>query len=321
MKRRLSSFGGGKTNKRISVVIPVYNAENSLNELTERLHGTMKQNNFDYEVIFVNDASFDKSLQTLKSLYQTYESTKVINLVQNAGQHAATFCGLCHSNGDYVVVMCDDLQHAPEDIPKLVHKIEEGYDVIYAELMQKKTHFFGSWIMQKLLHIILKIPDSVSISDFIIIRKNVIQRIVNFNPSHVQYNALISLVTNPKKMGNVQIMHYQRKHGRTTYTPIKFGKIFLDLLINHSSIPLQFIATIGFVISFFSVLWAIFLLVRKLLLSEIGLEGWTSLMVTTSFLSGIILLSMGVLGEYVRRMFYEIEKKPAYIIEEILIHE
>ncbi|MBN1166302.1 MAG: glycosyltransferase family 2 protein [Methanospirillaceae archaeon] len=305
--------------EQISIVIPVYNSENSLSELTERIIQVMEHNNYIYEIIFVNDASTDNSYNALQNLFEKYTNITIIHLDKNAGQHAATFCGLVNSNYDIVIVICDDLQHAPEDIPLFIAKINMGYDVVYAKLVDKKTKLLiGSWIMQKLLHIVLHVPKNITLSDYFAIRKKIIKRISSQNPSRIQYNALILYATNPNKIVNVDVVHYNRKYGTTNYSMIKYLRIFLDLTINHSSIPLQFIGIIGIFVSIISFIFASYLVIQKMLYPQIGLEGWTSLMVAMSLLSGILLFSFGILGEYLQRLFYEVNNRPPFYIDTIL---
>ena len=302
--------------EQISIVIPVYNSEKSLVELTKRIIRVMEDNNYVYEIIFVDDASNDNSYDILQSFFKKYQNIIIIHLDKNAGQHAATFCGLINSNYDIVIVICDDLQHAPEDIPLFIAKINMGYDVVYAKLVDKKTKLLiGSWIMQKLLHIILHVPKNITLSDYFALRNKIIKRISSQNPSRIQYNALILYATNPNKIVNIDVVHYNRKYGTTNYSMMKYIRIFLDLTINHSSIPLQFIGIIGIFVSIISFIFASYLVIQKILYPQIGLEGWTSLMVGMSLLSGILLFSFGILGEYLQRLFYEIDKRPPYYID------
>ena len=305
--------------QKFSIVIPVYNSEHTLIELTDRLNAIFSKIMGDYEIIFVDDYSSDNSWQILQKIHQENKNVKIIHLQRNFGQHNATLCGFHYATGDYVIIMDDDLQHPPEEIPVLIHKIKEGYDVVYGKYILKqhsRTENFFSHIFEKVTHILLKIPDSVYISSFAIFSKDVIKNACNFKGSYIFLAAVISESTSMNNVTDVEVLHNPRKNGQSNYSMLSYLKLSLNLIVNHSVLPLTLISSLGFITSIFSIFYGIYVIVRSMTDSSFGLTGWSSLMVAVSFLSGMILLSLGIIGEYLRRVLVEVSYGQQYVIGE-----
>jgi glycosyltransferase involved in cell wall biosynthesis len=306
-------------NPEYSVVIPVYNSENTIEELYKRISLVFSKMNSSFEIIFIDDNSIDNSWQILKELQKSDDKVKTIHLTRNFGQHNATLCGFHHANGEYVIILDDDLQHPPEEIPKLIDKIKNGYSGVYGKYILKqhsRTENFFSSIFEKVMHCVLKIPNKVYISSFAIFSKDVIQNARNFKGSYIFLPAIISESTSMNNVTDVEVLHNPRKDGQSNYSLLRYLKLSLNLIINHSVIPLTLISALGFLISIVSILYGIYVLIRSITDPFFGLMGWSSLMVVVAFSSGIILLSLGIIGEYLRRVLVEVSYGQQFLIGE-----
>jgi glycosyltransferase involved in cell wall biosynthesis len=318
-------FGGGNMENetkciQYSIVIPVYNSEKTLVELTERILKTMQTLATDFEILFIDDCSKDRSWDVLKDLRKTDFRIKIFHLSKNSGQHNAILCGLNYASGNYIIVMDDDLQNPPEEIPKLIKKVGEGYSVVYGKYISKKhgiTKNLLGLIYHSVFHYILDVPKDLTVSNFIIMSSDVQKNILKIKCSFTFINGLISKVTPPEKMANVDVIHESRTFGRSNYTRLKHMKLLLNLIINYSSFPLVSIGILGAVTSILSTVYGLFLVVNRLINPNFGVDGWLSLMVAISILGGLILMSIAVVGEYVRRILTEITYTQPYLIEEM----
>lgn len=302
-----------------SIVIPVYNSEKTLDELYERIKDTFSQITENYEIILVDDCSIDESWKKLRNLHEKDKRVKIIHLLRNFGQNNAIICGLNHCNGNCVITLDDDLQHPPEEIPKLIGKINEGYMVVYGKYQIKrhdKLENFLSGIFQIFYHKILDIPKNIYISSFTIYDRRVVKNAISIKSSHPFMPALIRKSTHKNKIGNVEVIHNERKLGISNYNLLKYFKFSLDLLINYSSMPLFIVGIIGTIVSILSIGYGMTIIIRKVMNPDYGIMGWNSLMVAVTLLSGAILMSIAIIGEYLRRILEEISYEKQYIIEE-----
>ncbi len=300
---------------KISNVIPVYNSEKSLHELCSRLTAVYeKVIKADYELILVNDCSSDNSWNVLKELHASNQNIKVINLAKNAGQHAATLCGLKYCTGDFVVLLDDDLQHPPEEIVKLVSCItaDSEIDVVIGSYEKKKhsaVRNIGSHAMKYTSAYIHKSKDNLRLTSFRIMRISVAREVVKIQVHKPRIGYLIRMTTN--RISSVIVEHHQRKYGSSGYTFVRLVKDFILNIINNTTLPLKMISIIGTIISIFSMLFAMYL-IGRFFFGGHSVKGWTSLMVTVSFFSGFILFTLGIIGEYLLRILIETKKLPLY---------
>jgi Glycosyltransferases involved in cell wall biogenesis len=303
-----------------SIVIPVYNSEKTLNELVSRLLAVMDSITDNYEIIFVDDCSIDKSWEKLNGLRACCNKIKIIHLLRNFGQHNALVCGLNYCSGEYVIMMDDDLQNPPEEIPRLIRKIEEGYWVVYGKYTRKMhatSENFMSKIFHKFIHSVLAIPDDIYISNFVICRKEVAKNITRIKSAYPFITALIVKSAPLNKIINTEVEHDPRKFGRSNYNFIRYAKISFNLLINYSSAPLKIIGIIGVLTSIISIGFGLWIIIEHLINPTYGIMGWNSLMIAITFLGGAILMSIGIIGEYLRRILAEVSYAQPYVIEEI----
>lgn len=303
----------------LSIIIPCYNSEKSLKELNERLNKGLSLLDISYEIIYINDCSTDKTLEKLKDITATYKNAKAIDLMFNVGQFKALYCGFEVSKGKYVVTIDDDLQHPPEEISKLYHAIKDNKDVdtIFGKYKQKKHSLFrnlGSSFIKLINEKIYGKPKDLTMSAFRIMRRELIETILSHKTISPVIGAVILKSTN--KIINIDVHHDERKHGTSNYNLIKLIKTTLDNVLNFSSLPLQTISIIGIIVSLVSFLFSIFYLVLYFV-NDVAVPGWTSIMVLLNFYAGLILISLGLIGEYLIRILMEVNGTPKYKIRNI----
>jgi undecaprenyl-phosphate 4-deoxy-4-formamido-L-arabinose transferase len=223
----------------ISIVVPVYNGENSLAELYSGIKKTTAKNNFDFELIFIDDNSPDQSYKKILELNKKDNRVKGIQLAENFGQQNAIFCGFNYATGDYIITMDDDLQHRPEDIKLLYHKIKTGFDVVYAIPETRDYTFYrsmGSKLTNKLFNLITPKSEDLRVSSFRIINREIMAKILASDKSFIYISAII--LQEKAKVGNVYTRQEQRKYGESNYNFIKLFKLFLKLYIYYGKLPL-----------------------------------------------------------------------------------
>ncbi|BAU26511.1 undecaprenyl-phosphate 4-deoxy-4-formamido-L-arabinose transferase [Aneurinibacillus soli] len=305
----------------ISVVIPCYNSFKSLMELNERLIRTLEELKVRYEIIYVNDCSKDQTIHVLRSLSEHHQHITVIDLMFNVGQFRALLCGITHSSGALVVTMDDDLQHPPEEITKLYSYMMSNthLDVVFGEYSSKKHSFFrnvGSFMMGKMNELTIKKPKNVTFSSFRCLRRSLVDTLIEYNTLFPQLGPLIVKSTSSERMANVRIHHEPRKYGQSNYSLFLLFKTSLNHLINFSSAPLKYISIFGVMVSLISIVSTFFCLFYKY---HTGTSiGWTwGIILTLHFYSGLLLLSIGIIGEYLIRIMYEVKGFPKYKIREV----
>jgi glycosyltransferase involved in cell wall biosynthesis len=309
-----------RANQQVSVIIPVYNSEKTLVELTDRLTVILSKITKEYELILIDDCSSDNSWQVLKELHQKDKKIKIIHLQKNFGQHNAILCGFNHANGEYIITLDDDLQHPPEEIPKLISKIEEGYSVVYGKYKIKhhsRIENFFSNRFQMFIHYILEIPNTIFISSFAIFTSDVVKNIISIKSSYVFLPALVRRSVLANKITNVDVIHDPRKVGKSNYNIGKYLPLSLNLIINYSVLPLLIVGIFGILISVMSFCYGIYIIGRYLIDPTNTLMGWNSLMVALTFLGGMILFSIAIIGEYLRRILTEVSYGQQYVIGEM----
>ena len=298
----------------ISVVIPVYNTSDSLVELEKRISNIFSSLPYKYEIIFVDDASSNKETWKTLTALSRREGVKCLTLMRNFGQQAATLCGLAEAGGDYIITMDDDLQHLPEDIPKLI--AEKEHDIVIAQLKKRKHKLLrvvASKIKGWFDYIILGKPKNIVLSSFRMLKKKVVEGILQIQTPNPFVPAMMLYVS--KDIKGIWVDHGERKEGKSGYNLYKMLKLFSNLLINNSSILLRAIAVFGIFVSFFSILIGCFFIYKKIALG-VTVTGWTSLMLAITFSSGLLFFVVGIIGQFLIRIVSGIEKKPTYIIRE-----
>ncbi len=219
-----------------SVVIPVYNSYNSLEELCFRLTKVLKEMFLEYEIILVDDNSKDDSFIKMKELHQRYDTLKIIRLCNNYGQQNAIMCGFEFATGDFIITMDDDLQHQPEELIKMMKQLEKGYDVVYGIAQNKQHGIFrniGSKMTNILFNKICNKPRNIRVSSFRIIKKSILDKIIEDKTYFVYITAITLKITT--NIGDVLVEHKSRKYGRSNYNFLKLLRLFLKLYIYYSN--------------------------------------------------------------------------------------
>jgi glycosyltransferase involved in cell wall biosynthesis len=305
--------------KEISIVIPVFNSQENLAELNRQIINALQD--IAYELILVNDGSVDKSWDVITELTQNDKNIIAINLRKNFGQNNALMAGLKYASGNYVVIMDDDLQHSPYDILRLYDKCREGYDICYAKFIEKKQVFwknFGSLLNGVFARILFQKPKGVYMSPFKIINGAVVKDILQYSGPFPYVDGLLLQVTG--NVTSVQTDHHKRFKGRSNFTFIRSCCVFLRTLTSFSIIPLRLATIVGVITSLLGFLAAIYYLIEYFAGSH-RVEGWTSLIISTFIIGGLMLMFMGIIGEYVGRMFLTLNNTLQYSIREAINKE
>lgn len=298
----------------ISVIIPIYNSAEILPELAERLNKSLNALTDQYEILMINDGSKDNSWQVIQSLSSTYPAIKGINLMRNYGQHNALLCGIRNAKNEYLVTMDDDLQHPPEEIHKLLKEIHKGFDVVYGipqKLVHKKWRNFSSKITKNLLARFLGIKRIKYLSAFRIMRREVRKAFEKFDNPNVIIDALLTWGT--ENFGTVEVNEQPRSQGHSNYNFFKLVKITMIILTGFSTIPLRISSVIGFALTIFGIGILTYTVVRTFL--EGSIPGFPFLASIISIFSGAQLFSLGIIGEYLARIFNRSMNHPSYIID------
>lgn len=303
---------------KVSIIVPVYNGESTLRELFLRIKKTMDGNGFLFSVVFVEDCGRDNSWNLICSLKSEYpENITGIKLNRNFGQHNATLCGYRYADGDLIVTIDDDLQIFPEDIPLLIQKQQEtGAELVYGSYGEKNHAAFrnaGSTVVNKTLNIAF--GTTGNITSFRLITKNLLQNVIQHNQSFVFLDGLFLWHTN--HIEKVLVRHQSRQEGRSGYNVWKLAQLSSNMLFNFTTLPLKFLVYLGLVISMFSFSAGLFFLVKKLIW-DVPIQGYTSLIVAIFFMGGITLLVLGIIGEYIGRLYTLQNAKPQHSVRHVL---
>jgi glycosyltransferase involved in cell wall biosynthesis len=287
-----------------SVVVPVYNAEATLEELVGRLGAAFRDLRRSHEIVLVDDGSRDGSWALIGRLQAQGAPLRAFQFSRNHGQHYALKCGLDHCTGRYAITMDDDLQQPPEEVAKLVHAIEEdeAIDVVIGRY-ERKAHpalrNLGAAALHRIERAIFGVPPGLFLGGFRVLRRGVVDEIRLARHAQPRIGPLILSITS--RIKNVPVRHEPRRHGRTGYTLRKLVRDTLSSIMNYSSLPLQAVSVVGFGAALLSVmlagvyLWLYFS-------SGIGVSGFTTVVLLILFTSGAVLFSFGLVGEYLRRI-------------------
>lgn len=304
----------------ISIVIPVYNEQEVLEMLYQRLMSVMDNLQKPYEVILVNDGSRDKTPKILNEFFERRpDNIRVVHFSANYGQHLAIMAGLEQVRGQIIITLDADLQNPPENIPNLIAKIEEGYDVVsgYRENRQdrvwrKKISQLHNYFRAKMIPNIIMKDEGCMLRAY---RRNIVDLMISSQETNTFINALaLSYAHNPTE---IPVTHEARAAGESKYNFYKLIRYNFDLITNFSLAPLQLFTILGISVSVLSGLLVIYLLLRRLIAGpEVG--GVFTLFAVAFFLIGLCLLGLGILGEYIGRIYQEVRRRPRFVIREII---
>ncbi len=304
---------------KYSVVIPVYNSERIVGETVARTVAFFENAGLAFEIILVNDASPDGSWKVISALARKDRRIKAINLLRNYGQHNANLCGFRHVSGDWLVTLDDDLQNPPEEIAHLIRKAAEGHHDLVLGRFRSKQHAsyrrWGSKVVNWLNGKIFDKPEGLTLSNFRLLHKDVVQRICDYQ-SPFPYIPGLALMFSASP-ANVEVEHLPRREGKSSYNFIRIAKLVATLLFNYSSFPLRLVMGVGLAASVASFMFGVYILVRSLVHGS-AVPGWTTLAVLLSFLNGMLMLMVGMLGEYMVRLLTQASGRAPYQVKEVV---
>jgi dolichol-phosphate mannosyltransferase len=300
----------------LSIVIPIFNEENNIDELYYRLVSSISSITNNYEMIFVNDGSKDNSLIKIIELNKKDNRVKYIGFSRNFGHQIAVTAGMDCAKGEAVVIIDADLQDPPEIIPTLYKKFNEGFDVVYAQRKSRKGETWLKKITARCFYRIMNKITTVDIpldtGDFRIVSKKVVQLLRQMPEKNKFIRGQISWLG--FKQTGVLFDRQERKRGKTGYSYAKMIRFALDGITSFSDKPLKLVANLGFFFAFISFGIIIYAVYSHFVL-ERTISGWTSLIISTMFIGGIQLISIGVIGEYISRINHNTQNRPLYIID------
>lgn len=303
----------------ISILVPLLNEEESLPELNERLHSSLEGLGKSYELIYINDGSTDSSQKLIESFRNDDPRIKIIEFNRNYGQHMALFAGFERAQGEIIVTIDADLQNPPEEIPRLISKMDEGYDVVATYRKMRQDSVFRklpSFIVNKIASRLV----GVKLRDYGCMLRAYSRSVVNSINMCQESSSFIPALANTyaKKITEIEVGHEERKKGTTKYSLFRLLRLNFDLMTGFSLLPIQWIGMLGVIIAVFGLAFALFLLIRRLVVGPES-EGLFTLFAILFFFMGIQILTLGIIGEYIGRIFQEVRRRPRFIIRKELL--
>jgi undecaprenyl-phosphate 4-deoxy-4-formamido-L-arabinose transferase len=304
---------------KLSVVIPVYNEEAVLPTLFARLYPTLDALGLAYEIVFVNDGSKDRSVALLRQQFSLRpQQTRVVLFRANFGQHSAVMAGLAYARGEYVVTLDADLQNPPEEIGKLVGMLDQGYDYVGTVRQQRQDSLWRRWFSKR-INRLRELITPVRITDQGCMMRGYARSVVTALNQTREVNTFIPALASLYAMNPIEvpIAHEERFAGSSKYSMYSLIRLNFDLITGFSVVPLQLFSMVGMLISLASALLFVVLLVRRIWHGSEA-EGVFTLFAFVFFLIGVALFGIGLLGEYVGRIYAQVRERPRYIVEGVL---
>jgi polyisoprenyl-phosphate glycosyltransferase len=298
----------------MSVVVPVYGCASCLDALCKQLQVTLQAMTERFEIILVDDRSPDDSWSQLSALQDQYPAVKGIRLSRNYGQQIAITAGLASAQGDFAVVMDCDLQDPPSLIPDLLAKIREGYDLVVARRIERNDSSFrllASRVYFWLISLLTKMPVNATEGAYSILSRKVIDSFLLFEEKERHYLFILRWLG--FRMGAIEYVHQERHSGKSSYRLGTLIRLAIDGILFQATGLLRWIVGLGFLFAFFGMGIAIYLVWQRL--THTGLPGWTSLIVLILICTGVILVSLGIIGLYIGKIFDQAKQRPLYVVD------
>ena len=306
--------------KKVSFVIPCYRSENTVGHVVAELEETMKrpelEKAYEFEIILINDCSPDNTLETIKKLCAQKPYVKGIAFARNFGQHAALMAGLRQSAGDYVVCLDDDGQTPADEVDKLLSKLEEGFDAVYAKYEHKQHSGFrnmGSKVNELMLRVMLEKPRDLYVSSYFAVKRFVVEDMIRYENSYPYVIGLVLRAT--KNITNVIVNHREREEGASGYTLKKLLGLWFNGFTAFSVKPLRIATCIGGFSAVAGFLYGFYTIIKKFVNPDVPM-GFSSTMAAIVFFGGMIMLMLGLIGEYIGRIYISMNNSPQYVIRE-----
>ncbi|BFL46238.1 glycosyltransferase family 2 protein [Lactonifactor longoviformis] len=306
-----------KYDKKLSFVIPCYYSELSVGHVVEGIFQAFPADDYNYEIILVNDGSKDNTFSVIQELAHKHPQVTAANLSRNFGQDAALMAGYSLCTGDYIISLDDDGQNPPIEAHKLLEKIQEGYDVVFGKYHVKKHSRFKNWgsrLNDRMATCLLNKPKELTLCSYFIMTHFVVDQILKYDSGFPYIWGLILRSTD--KIANVYIDHKEREFGTTTFTLGKLVMLWLNGFTSFSIKPLRLASIVGGVFSCLGFLGALYIVISQFFHPE-PIVGWASLMCVLLVIGGLLMIMLGLLGEYIGRVFLSINKAPLFIIRDL----
>lgn len=305
--------------KKITFVIPCYRSEHTLPRVVKEIREKMKDmKTYDYDILLVNDCSPDGTAETIRNLCGRYENVKGVSFAKNFGQHAALMAGLRCSDGDYVICLDDDGQTPADEADKLIAKLEEGYDAVYAKYEHKQHSLFrnlGSKVNEYMTRIMLGKPAELYLSSYFAVRRFVVEDMIRYENSYPYVIGLVLRATG--NIANVTVNHREREEGTSGYTLKKLLGLWFNGFTAFSVKPLRIATGLGAFSAVVGFLYGIYTIVKRILNPDVPV-GFSSTMAAIVFFGGMIMLLLGMIGEYIGRIYISLNNSPQYVIRETM---
>lgn len=303
--------------KMVSFVIPCYNSSKMLEKVVDEIKVTMEElAEYTYEIILVNDCSPDDTFHVIKKLCRENRNITGIDLARNFGQHGALMAGFHHIKGDILVCLDDDGQTPADEAGKLLKKIEEGDDVVYAAYQHKKHSLFrnfGSYVNEKMAQFLLGKPKELYVSSYFAARRFVVDEMLKYENAYPYIIGLVLRTT--KRISNVEVNHRNRTEGRSGYTLGKLLGLWFNGFTAFSTKPLRIATISGFLFACCGFSYGIYTIIKKFVVPDVPI-GFSSIMSALMFIGGMVMLMMGLIGEYIGRMYICMNNAPQFVIRD-----
>ena len=305
--------------KKVSFVIPCYRSENTLPHVIAEIEEKMKTlTQYECDIFLVNDCSPDNTMGVIRKLCEEHKNIKGISFARNFGQHSALMAGLRHSDGDYVVCLDDDGQTPADEVDKLLDKLEEGYDAVYAKYEHKQHSTFrnlGSKVNELMLRVMLGKPADLYISSYFAVKRFVVEDMIRYENSYPYVIGLVLRAT--KSITNVVVQHREREEGTSGYTLKKLLSLWFNGFTAFSIKPLRIATIIGGSFAGVGFLYGLYTIIKRFVNPAVPL-GFSSMMSAIVFFGGMIMVMLGLIGEYIGRIYISLNNSPQYVIRERL---
>lgn len=306
--------------KKISFVIPCYRSEHTVGHVVAEIKETMEKLNaakeYSYEVILVNDSSPDNTIEAIRKLCQEDSHIRGIGFARNFGQHAALMAGLRHADGDYVVCLDDDGQTPADEVDKLLDKLEEGFDAVYASYEHKQHSAFrnlGSKVNELMTRVMLDKPADLYISSYFAVKRFIVEDMIRYENSYPYVIGLVLRAT--KNITNVKVNHREREEGSSGYTLKKLMGLWFNGFTAFSVKPLRIATCVGVFSAFVGFVYGVYTILKKFINPDVPM-GFSSIMAALVFFGGMIMILLGLIGEYIGRIYISLNNSPQYVIRE-----
>ncbi len=303
--------------KKVSFVIPCYRSEKTLPGVIAEIETKMNtMDSYTYEIILVNDCSPDNTIGTIRELCSTHAEIRGIGFAKNFGQHSALMAGLRHASGDIVVCLDDDGQTPADEVDKLLAKLEEGYDAVYAKYEHKQHSTFrnlGSKVNELMTRVMLGKPKELFISSYFAVQRFVVDDMIRYENSYPYVIGLVLRAT--KSITNVTVTHREREEGTSGYTLKKLLGLWFNGFTAFSVKPLRIATAIGGFCACMGFLYGIYTIIKRFINPDVPM-GFSSTMAAIVFFGGMIMLMLGLIGEYIGRIYISLNNSPQYVIKE-----